>query len=269
MTTQGQGEGTSLADYRSRIALDAPFFSPGVPMPLEALVAFLEAEPNALKFEAPLRARLKALLTVRPAVPFPEEILAGIDALLESEKRSVSATTELWQGDITTLDVDAVVNAANAQMLGCFRPFHPCIDNAIQSAAGPRVREDCARIMRLQGYDEPTGTAKVTRAYHLPSRFILHTVGPIIRGPLTARDESLLADCYRSCLELTLDLPEVKSIAFCAISTGVFGFPKVPAARIAIDTVAAWKSERGSDLRVIFNVFSDEDRRIYEEAFAA
>ena len=266
---EGQGEGKNLAAYRALISLDSKFAQRGTPLPLETLVTRLESEPGALKFEAPLRERLKALLTVRPAVPFPEDVLAGIDALLAAEKRTTTATTQLWQGDITTLAVDAIVNAANAQMLGCFRPFHPCIDNAIQSAAGPRVREDCARIMKLQGHDEPTGTAKVTRAYHLPSRFIFHTVGPIIRGPLTEQDKSLLADCYRACLDLTLELPDVRSIAFCAISTGVFGFPRAPAARIAIDTVAKWKSEHASDLRVIFNVFSDDDRRIYEEAFAA
>lgn len=178
----------------------------------------------------------------------------------------VGERTSLWRGDITTLAADAIVNAANAQMLGCFVPFHACIDNAIHWAAGPQLRDDCARIMERQGHHEPTGMAKATRAYNLPSRFVLHTVGPIVRGAPSAADADLLAACYRACLDLAARLPEVRSVAFCAISTGVFGYPKAAAAQVALRTVADWLTTRRSRLHVIFNVFSVEDEAIYRKA---
>ncbi|HEY3189044.1 MAG TPA: macro domain-containing protein, partial [Solirubrobacteraceae bacterium] len=166
-----------------------------------------------------------------------------------------AGATVLWRGDITRLGVDAIVNAANAQMLGCFVPFHACIDNAIHSAAGPRLREDCARVMDAQGHDEPTAVCKVTRAYNLPSRYVLHTVGPIVRGPLAHEHESQLADAYPACLEAAAEVG-ARSIAFCAISTGVFGYPKEPAARTALAAVAAWLDVHPSALdAVVFNVF--------------
>src|SRR6478735_6709486 len=135
----------------------------------------------------------------------------------------------IWRGDITNLKVDAIVNAPNAPMLGCFTPFHRCIDNAIHSAAGVQLREDCYEIMKLRGAPEETGQAKITRAYNLPSNYVLHTVGPIVRDNTpTAEQKEQLASCYRSCLDLTLEV-ELKSIALCGISTGIYGYPPIEA----------------------------------------
>lgn len=176
----------------------------------------------------------------------------------------------VWQGDITTLAADAIVNAAHSDMLGCFGPFHACIDNAIHSAAGPRLREDCARIMRAQGRPEPTGHAKATRGYNLPARYVLHTVGPIVRGALRPGHEEALASSYRACLDVAARLQGVRSVALCGLSTGVFGYPKEPAARVALRTVGTWLREHPGVLDlVIFNVFADEDREAYSAALRA
>ena len=169
----------------------------------------------------------------------------------------------MWQGDITTLAVDAIVNAANSQMLGCFVPCHGCIDNAIHSASGIQLRLECARIMAKQGFEEPTGRAKITEAYNLPCRYVLHTVGPIIYGKVTVESRRLLAECYRSCLELAAAY-ELKSIAFCCISTGEFHFPNELAARIAIETVKEYRQTHHNPMEVVFNVFKDSDYEIYE-----
>lgn len=166
----------------------------------------------------------------------------------------------LWQGDITTLKCGAIVNAANAQMLGCFCPNHGCIDNAIHTFAGVQLRLECAEIMRRQGHAEPAGSAKITGAYNLPCDFILHTVGPVITGEVTPQDEEDLANCYRSCLELA-EKNGIKSVAFCCISTGEFRFPNRRAAEIAVETVRRYKG----DTEVIFNVFKDSDYEIYRE----
>lgn len=170
----------------------------------------------------------------------------------------------LWQGDITTLACDAIVNAANSQMLGCFVPLHNCIDNCIHSAAGLPLRYRCYEIMREQGHEEPTGQAKITPGYNLPSKFVLHTVGPIVSGGLNDRHCELLKSCYLSCLKLAEE-NGCKSIAFCCISTGVFGFPQREAAQIAVDTVKEYKKSTGSDIKVIFNVFRDDDLKIYRD----
>mgnify|MGYP004524758729 FL=1 len=170
----------------------------------------------------------------------------------------------LWQGDITTLKCDAIVNAANNQMLGCFCPNHGCIDNAIHTFAGVQLRLDCAELMKKQGHEEPTGQAKITPAYNLPCRFVIHTVGPIVYGRLTDKDCELLRSCYRSCLKVA-DENSLKSIAFCCISTGEFHFPNERAAEIAIDTVKKYKAETQSEIKVIFNVFKDTDYKIYRE----
>jgi O-acetyl-ADP-ribose deacetylase (regulator of RNase III) len=236
-----------------------------------------------------LRRDLRALLTVRPPASLPPEVHGWLDAVLQHERHGSlevdagdlpsvhhdipgtwfrpSKAIALWQGDITRLGADAIVNAANAQLLGCFQPFHACIDNAIHWAAGPRLREDCGRIMAMQGHSEATGLAKITRAYNLPSRFVLHTVGPIVQGPLTETHRRDLARCYRSCLEVAAEVRSIRTVAFCAISTGVFGFPKLPAADIAINTVVAWMQERPNAFsKVIFNVFSAEDLAAYTTA---
>lgn len=200
-------------------------------------------------FKAPKDKRrlLQSLLTVRPPLPLTDRFLARMDRLQQWEAQQkgvvdgalippISADMPesryraaehcaLWQGDITTLKVDAIVNAANANLLGCFLPFHDCIDNAIHSAAGPRLRQDCQLIMEMQGHPEKTGQTKITRGYHLPSRYVLHMVGPVYAGPGALVDETAqLAACYRACLDLGAQIATVKAIAFCSISTGVFGF---------------------------------------------
>jgi len=172
----------------------------------------------------------------------------------------------LWQGDITRLRVDAIVNAANAQMLGCFHPLHKCIDNAIHSAAGVQLREECHRLMLRQGHQEPTGQAKITKAYNLPCKYVIHTVGPIIPdGIPTASQKDQLASCYRNIMACADD-NGLESVAFCCISTGEFRFPNQLAAEIAVQTVKDYLTEHPdcSVRQVVFNVFKDEDREIYQ-----
>lgn len=181
-----------------------------------------------------------------------------------SDLKPVQNDLYLWQGDITTLECDAVVNAANSQMLGCFHPCHECIDNAIHTFSGVQLRLECAEIMKKQGHPEKTGRAILTQAYNLPSKYIIHTVGPIVKARPTRRDCDLLAACYRSCLELA-EKNSIKSIAFCCISTGEFHFPNDAAAEIAIKTVKEFKQHTNSKIKVIFNVFKNIDFKIYRE----
>ena len=187
---------------------------------------------------------------------------AGITRL--SDLKPVCGDFYLWQGDITRLQCGAIVNAANSGMTGCYVPCHACIDNCIHTFAGIQLRRDCAQLMGRQGHEEPTGQAKITLGYNLPCDYVLHTVGPIIEGPVTPEDERLLASCYRSCLELA-GQNFVTSIAFCCISTGVFHFPNQRAAEIAVETVRRYKAETGSEMKVIFNVFKDLDLEIYRQ----
>ena len=218
---------------------------------------------------------LRSLMNVRMPAPLSDEYIEiegeylgeetaakGITRL--ADLKPVEEGIYLWQGDITTLEVDAIVNAANSQMLGCFQPLHNCIDNCIHTFAGLRLRNKCAEIMQKQGHEEPTGLAKITQAYDLPCKFVIHTVGPIVNGQLTARHEELLASSYRSCLTLA-DENGLGSIAFCCISTGVFGFPQRRAAEIAVQTVREYKANTHSKIEVIFNVFKDEDHDVYRE----
>lgn len=178
--------------------------------------------------------------------------------------------TALWCGDITTLAADAIVNAANAGLRGCSIPNHPCIDWAINHAAGPEVIQDCERIIRAQGGPEQTGDAKVTRGYRLPAPYVLHTVGPIVHGGLSDEHEAALASCYRACLDLAAAVGDIQTVAFCAISTGVFGFPKPEAAQVALATVDTWLAANpGVITRVIFNVFSEADAAFYHDAIEA
>ncbi|MDE7213778.1 MAG: protein-ADP-ribose hydrolase, partial [Anaeroplasmataceae bacterium] len=160
----------------------------------------------------------------------------------------------LWQGDITTLKCDAIVNAANSQMLGCFIPNHRCIDNAIHTYAGIQLREECNNLMKSLGREAKTGEAFLTSAYNLPSKYVIHTVGPIVYASLTEEDKNALEKCYNSCLELA-ESKKITSLAFCCISTGEFHFPNEEAAKIAIQTVLKYKEKTGSKLKVIFNVF--------------
>lgn len=217
---------------------------------------------------------LRSLINVRLPAPVHSEFLKIQDEYLQEEAAArgitrietlspVSEGIYLWQGDITTLNCDAIVNAANSQMLGCFIPCHGCIDNAIHSAAGIQLRLECARIMAQQRTEEPTGKAKITKSYNLPCRYVLHTVGPIIRGTVTSEDCQLLAGCYRSCLELAA-AHDLKSIAFCCISTGEFHFPNELAAEIAVQTVRDFQKDSQNHMEVIFNVFKDSDYEIYK-----
>lgn len=186
---------------------------------------------------------------------------APVDALALPEKEPGIA---LWQDDITRLAADAIVNAANSQMLGCFVPGHSCIDNAIHSAAGLRLRAACYELMKAQGHEEPTGQAKITSGFALPARYVIHTVGPIVRDRVSEKHRQQLRSCYRSCLDLARE-HRLRSIVFCCISTGLFHFPRCEAAEIAVSEVRRQQKTHDVSPRVIFNVFQDEDRDIYED----
>ena len=224
---------------------------------------------------------LRSLMNIRQPKTVSKEFLEVQDAYLQEECREKGIISlsdippagpgiYLWQGDITRLSVDAIVNAANSTLLGCFVPCHGCIDNAIHSAAGVGLRLECSRIMEEKHFmekqkkEEPTGKAKITKAYNLPCRYVLHTVGPIIHGAVTVKDQNLLSDCYRSCLELAAAY-QLKSIAFCCISTGEFHFPNEKAAEIAVQTVQDYQKEKKDSPEVVFNVFKDSDYRIYRK----
>ena len=221
---------------------------------------------------------LRSLFNVRNPAPISEELLKVQDEYLKAENESRGITDiaslksvsedqkdiYLWQGDITTLKCDAIVNAANSGMTGCYVPCHKCIDNAIHTFSGIQLRYECAQLMEEQGYGEPTGRAKITKAYNLPCKHVIHTVGPIISGQLTKEGEELLGSCYNSCLELAEE-NGLESIAFSCISTGEFHFPPKRAAEIAVETVKEYKKNKGSNIKVIFNVFMDNDFRIYRE----
>ena len=198
--------------------------------------------------------------------------LADIPTIEEQldSKSPYADKISLWQGDITRLEVGAIVNAANSQMLGCFVPCHRCIDNAIHSAAGMQLREECNHIMnsrRLKygkDYEEPTGTATLTKAYNLPCDYVIHTVGPIVYGELNDKLCQDLKNCYENILKCCLE-HDIKSVAFCCISTGEFHFPNDRAAEIAVKTGTDFLRNYGNYLeRVIFNVFKDQDREMYE-----
>ena len=219
---------------------------------------------------------LRSLMNVRPPMPVSEEFLQIQNAFLKEiteGKGIVDADSlptcagdprlVLWQGDITTLRCDAIVNAANSQMLGCFSPCHGCIDNIIHTMSGVQLRLACHGVMQKQRHEEPTGQAKITPGFNLPAKYVLHTVGPIINDEVTPKAEALLASCYRSCLELA-EQHNLQSIAFCCISTGVFSFPPDLAAEIAIRTVEEFLQKETGIRRVIFNVFKDSDLEIYQ-----
>ena len=225
------------------------------------------------------RRLLRALLNVRPPRAVPQRFLQVQDAYLREEtaRKGIvdgaalpptameqGAALCIWQGDITTLKVDAIVNAANSGMTGCYVPNHTCIDNCIHTFAGVQLRQECARQMEMQGYEEPTGRARLTPAYDLPAKFVLHTVGPIVDGPLTERHCELLASCYHSCLKLAAE-HGLQQVAFCCISTGVFGFPNDRAAEIAVQTVREFLQMPTSIRQVIFNVFKDLDKQLYQQ----
>mgnify|MGYP002675554315 FL=1 len=218
---------------------------------------------------------LRGLMNVRRAYPIGAEFLQVQDDYLQSETAakgitdianltSIQPGLYLWQGDITTLRCDAIVNAANSGMTGCYYPNHCCIDNAIHTYAGVELRLACEELMEQQGHPEPAGQAKITPAFNLPCKYVLHTVGPIIDGRVTMHDRELLASCYRSCLELAAE-NSLESVAFCCISTGEFHFPNDLAAEIAVATVKEFLKKQTSVKKVIFNVFKDLDKAIYEK----
>ena len=225
------------------------------------------------------RQLLRGLMNLRRPARIGAEFLQMQDAYLQGETAAKGVTDAadltpiqpglyLWQGDIATLKCDAIVNAANSGMTGCYIPNHRCIDNAIHTYAGVELRLACGELMERQGHPEPTGQAKITPAFNLPCRYVLHTVGPIINGRVSKRDEKLLASCYRSCLKLAAE-NGLESVAFCCISTGEFHFPNERAAELAVRTVKEFLQKQTSVRKVIFNVFKDLDKAIYEKLLRA
>lgn len=220
---------------------------------------------------------LRSLMNIRSPRPIGAEFLKVQDEYLSEEVKEKGITDSntlpvspindrliLWRGDITTLKIDAIVNAANSALRGCFVPCHSCVDNIIHSVSGIQLRLACDELMNEQGYDEPTGKAKITPAFNLPCRYVFHTVGPIVSGQLTENHCRQLADCYRSCLELAAE-SKLKSIAFCCISTGEFHFPQKRAAEIAVKAVMDFLNTDDSIEKVVFNVFKQEDYDIYRQ----
>ena len=243
------------------------------------LIKYLLSEnPQYQNIEIPTdkteRIRLfRSFVNIRPPKPISDDFLRVQDEYLKEETackgitditdlQPISGNIFLWKGDITTLKCGAIVNAANSQMMGCFQPGHGCIDNAIHTFAGVQLRLKCAEIMQSQKHEEPTGQAKITSAYNLPCDYVIHTVGPIVQEKLTKKHCELLESCYRSCLEIAVQ-NQIKSIAFCCISTGVFGFPQKEAAEIAVRTVRNF--QKSHEIKVIFNVFKESDYKIYRQ----
>ena len=244
---------------------------------LDYVLAYRPQAAQFAKDEISQRWLLRSLMNVRPPMPIREDFLEVQDALLSAEREekgvidveglpasSVDPEMVLWQGDITRLNADAIVDADNSALLGCFQPCHGCIDNAIHSAAGLQLRDECNRIMQAQGYPEPNGQAKLTKGYNLPTRYVLHTVGPIVHGQVTQENRDDLMSCYRSCLSLAAE-HKLETVAFCCISTGEYRFPNREAAMIAVQTVKNFLNQKTSIRRVIFNVFKDIDATIYRE----
>ena len=245
---------------------------------LNYLISYLLSERNDMDISIPTDSKeqfdlYRSLVNIRPAVKASAEYLKAEDEFLQkmtaqkgitdiADLQPVEKNIYLWKGDITTLKCGAIVNAANSGMTGCYRPCHNCIDNCIHTFAGVGLRYECAQLMKAQGHEEPTGSAKITSAYALPCQYVIHTVGPIVSGHLTDEHCRLLKSCYSSCLELA-EQNGIKSIAFCCISTGVFGFPQKEAAEIAVSTVREFV--KSHDIEVIFNVFSDRDFEIYRK----
>lgn len=277
--------GLSLAQYRNIIDL-SPYPRPE---PFETdqdaecacgeLLKFLLRETGmiaafSVSYEKK-RALVRSYMNRRSAFPVPQEILALQDRYLWTEtlRRGIVKTEglsenkygfSLWEGDITRLNADVIVNAANKSLLGCFLPGHNCIDNVIHSCAGMQLRRDCARIMAAQEREEECGEAKATRAYNLPSTYVFHTVGPMIVQEVKEEHHAQLRSCYINCLNLAKEM-NLSSVAFCCISTGVFNFPRSAAAEIAAGTVLNWKLRNPeSNIKVIFNTFLKEDTDIYE-----
>ena len=236
----------------------------------------LEENPNYRNLKIPnseneQKLILRALFNVRLPKEISPEFKLIQDQYLKIENSNKGIVDDdfkdgisIWQGDITRLKVDAIVNAANSKMTGCYIPNHNCIDNAIHTYAGIELRNECAKLIRAQGHSEPTGQAKLTSAFNLPSKYVIHTVGPVVEGRLSTEKVRQLASCYKNCLQLA-DKNKVESIAFPCISTGVFHFPNQLAAEIAVKTVKSFLKEKSNIKKVIFNVFKNQDKAIYEQ----
>lgn len=246
---------------------------------LRLITALLAEQPeyNPIKIPETAQERwriLRSLMNLRPPMPADPDFLALQDTFLQGEtaRKGITRVGDLsplqeglylWQGDITTLQADAVVNAANSQLLGCFVPCHGCIDNAIHTYAGVQLRQACHELMLWQGTSEPAGTAKITLGYNLPADWVIHTVGPIVSGGLTPKHCGLLRSCYQACLALAEERG-LQSLAFCCISTGEFRFPLEQAAAIAVKTVKTFMREARSLKKIVFNVYKDRDMNIYQ-----
>lgn len=273
-------------DYKGSLYLNA-YPHDDSPLSLEEkseicnrMLAYLLAERGEISaFNVPYEQKrniIRGYLNERGANYIEPAILADWDRILWSETKergivdvnslSYQQSIALWQGDITRLNADAIVNAANNALLGCFIPNHKCIDNVIHSAGGPQIRSDCAKIMALQGTREKTGQVKVTNAYNLPSRYVFHTVGPMSGFSVTEEQRAELKSCYLSCLDQAEEMG-LSTIAFCCVSTGIFGFPNEEAAEIATGTVLNWLLRHKGKLKVIFDTFLDKDYAIYENIF--
>ena len=246
---------------------------------IKYLLAEQDMEAKIPKDESSQRLLLRALFNVRPPRAADDGFLRIQDEYLREELRlkgitkiadltPVQPDIYLWRGDITTLQCDGIVNAANPKMLGCFCPNHTCIDNAVHTFAGVQLRQECAELMKAQGHDEPAGGAKLTKGYNLPCKYVLHTVGPIVYGALDAGHERLLESCYRACLALA-EQHGLESLAFCCISTGEFRFPNGRAAEIAVSTVQNHKRQTGSKIKVVFDVFKEQDHALYARLLGA
>jgi O-acetyl-ADP-ribose deacetylase (regulator of RNase III) len=229
--------------------------------------------PKEYKYQ---RMVLRGLMNLRDPLPLNQEFINLQDQLLQDELQekgvidvfSLPGTSypriALFQGDITRLKTDAIVNAANSQMLGCFVPGHNCIDNCIHSAAGLQLRDECYHLMLAQKHEEKTGSAKITLGYNLPAKYVIHTVGPIVEVRPTLQNQKDLASCYRACLDLAV-AHRCRSIVFPCISTGVFGYPKKEAAKLAVETVDFYMVQHPEAPVVVFDTFKDEDYLIYQE----
>lgn len=249
------------------------------------LQSLLKEQPRSVDLDIPTdtdsqRQLLRGLMNIRNPQPIDADFLTVQDDYLQGELTAKGITDieylapvapglYLWQWDITTIKCDAIVNAANSGMTGCYIPNHRCIDNAIHTYAGVELRLACGKLMERQGHPELTGQAKITPAFNLPCQYVLHTVGPIISGRVTKEDKELLASCYRSCLELAAK-NGLESVAFCCISTGEFHFPNEQAAQIAVETVKRFMNTKETSVKkVIFNVFKDLDKEIYARLLGA
>lgn len=256
---------------------------------LDYLIKYLLNESRKTNFNysnSDKKSLYRALVNIREANPISDEFLKIEDEYLQEELKNKSITNVkdiktikeyyknsniinkdkicLWQGDITKLEIDAIVNAGNSQGLGCFIPNHNCIDNQINTFAGVRLRLACSEIMKEIGFNLETGNAIITKGYNLPAKNVIQTVGPIIENELTSKKELELANCYKNSLKLAID-SKIRTIAFPCISTGVFRFPKDIASRIAIKTVDEFISENLDKIdKVVFNLWSKEDVIIYE-----